>query len=118
MKKALPTKKEHSHKHFRWCTTNLGSRNVSINDGMFPFLLPMGKEVLIPESDPPLQALRLQYCQMNHNKISPNTALEIANNLAGDPMKFESGPDAVMYKDLTLIFYQSNEVRLFCIWIF
>ncbi len=62
--------------------------------------------------------LRLQYGPVNHNQISPNVALKIANNLAGNPMDFKSGHDSVMDKDFELVFYQSNEVRLICFYYF
>ena len=53
----------------------------------------------------------LQYGPVNHNRISPPIALEIANNLAENPMNAEkTGHDAVVDKDFELIFYQSNEV--------
>ena len=56
---------------------------MDINHGMIPFFLPMG--------DTKDGTLRLQYGPVNHNQISWNTALEIANNLAGNPMDFYSG---------------------------
>ena len=84
--------------------------NFEINHGMIPFLLSMGDA----END----ILRLQYGPVNHNQISPNVTLEIANNLTGNPMDFKSGHDSVMDKDFELVFYQSNEVRLICFIIF
>lgn len=104
IEKELPTKKEDIHKTLEWCKDTFGATVLNINHGMIPFLLPMG--------DAENGTLRLQYGPVNHNQISPNTALEIANNLAGNPMDFYSGHLSVMDKDFELVFYQSNEVRL------
>ena len=71
----------------------------------------MGNTSPVDSSVPEENALRLQYGYVNHNQINPNVALKIANNLAGDPMNYQSGHDRVMDKDFELVFYQSNEVR-------
>jgi hypothetical protein len=104
IEKELPTKKGDIHKTLEWCKDTFGATVLNINHGMIPFLLPMG--------DAKNGTLRLQYGPVNHNQINPNTALEIANNLAGNPMDFYSGHLGVMDKDFELVFYQSNEVRL------
>ena len=109
--KELPTKKNEIHKTLAWCVDNLSKATVEVNHGMLPFLLPMGKTNHLDSSDGNENVLRLQYGYVNHNGIDANVALEIANNLAGDPMKFQSGHDRVMDKDFELVFYQSNEVR-------
>ena len=75
----------------------------------------MGNTNPVDSSNPKDNALRLQYGYVNHNQINPNVALEIANNLAGNPMKYQSGHDRVMDKDFELVFYQSNEVRFVCL---
>ena len=100
----MSNKKEDIHNTLTWCENTFNKIVLKINHGMIPFLLPMG--------DVEDGTLRLQYGPVNHNQISPNTALEIANNLAGNPMDFYSGHPSVMDKDFELVFYQSNEVRL------
>ena len=109
--KELPTKKNEIHKTLAWCEDNFSKTNLKVNHGMLPFLLPMGNTHDVNSSNGKENVLRLQYGYVNHNRIDANVALEIANNLAGDPMKFQSGHDRVMDKDFELVFYQSNEVR-------
>jgi hypothetical protein len=91
-----------------WCGDNLSSKNLSMNQGMVPFLLPLGKPVEGGINGDLL--LRLQYMHVNHNHLHIPTALEIANNLSGNPMKFQSGHENKMGGDMDMIFYQSNEV--------
>ena len=109
--KELPTKKNEIHKTLTWCEDDLSKATVEVNHGMLPFLLPMCNTNHLDSSNGNENVLRLQYGYVNHNHIDANVALEIANNLAGDPMKFQSGHDRVMDKDFDLVFYQSNEVR-------
>ena len=109
--KELPTKKLKIHKT---CEDNFSKTTLAVNHGMLPFLLPMGNTNDVGSSNGKENILRLQYGYVNHNRIDPNVALEIANNLAGDPMKYQSGHDHVMDKDFELVFYQSNEVRFVC----
>ena len=110
IKRELPNKKEDIHNTLTWCDDNFSKITLKINHGMIPFLLPMG--------DAKNDILRLQYGPVNHNQISPNVALEIANNLTGNPMDFKSGHDSVMDKYFELVLYQSNEVRLICFYYF
>ena len=112
--KELPTKKNEIHKTLTWCEDNLSKATVEVNHGMLPFLLPMGNTNYFDSFDGNENVLRLQYGYVNHNQINPNVALEIANNLAGDPMKYQSGHDRVMDKDFELVFYQSNKVHFVC----
>ena len=113
--KKLPTKPTEIHKTLQWCDNNFSKKNLTINHGMLAFLLPMGKEVPIDSSTPQQKALRLQYGSVNHNSLNPNVVLEIANNLAGDPMNYQSRHDRIMDKDFELVFYQSNEVQIIII---
>ena len=113
--KQLPTKKIEIHQTLEWCEDNFSNTYLTVNHGMLPFLLPMGNTNPVDSSNPKENALRLQYGYVNHNQINPNVALEIANNLAGNPMKYQSGHDRVMDKDFELVFYQSNEVRFVCL---
>ena len=88
---------------------------MEMNHGMLPFLLPLGKqkENTLDSSTSPQKTLQLQYGHINYNQIKPHCTREIANNLAGCPMNFKSVIEAVIDKYFSLVFYQSNEVRLF-----
>ena len=92
IKKELPNKKEDIHNTLTWCDNNFNKITLKINYGMILFPLPMG--------DAKNAILRLQYGPINHNQISPNITLEIANNLEGNPMDFKYGHDSIMDKDL------------------
>ena len=110
--KKLPTSKKEIEESIDWMKENVNSRHISLNHGMLPFLTPMGKPIEVSDdTSPPIKGLRLQYGRVNPNKLSFPTAMEIANNLAGNPMKFTSGHQAIMDKDFELVFYQSDEVR-------
>ena len=110
MDKKLPNKKKDINNTLTWCDDNFSKITLKINHGMIPFLISMGEAKNA--------ILCLQYGLVNHNQISPNVALQIANNLAGNPMDFKSGHDSVMDKDFELVFYQSNEVRPICFYYF
>lgn len=110
--KKLPSSLKETQESIDWMAANVGHEPISLNHGMLPFLTPMGKPIIVSEdTNPPIKGLRLQYGRVNHNKLSVSTAMEIANNLAGDPMKFKSGHQPLMDKDFELVFYQSDEVR-------
>lgn len=104
IEKELPNKREDIKENIDWCNRHFNKIPLQINHGMLPFLVPMGGS----EDG----TLRLQYGPVNHNQISQQVALEIANNLAGNPMQYISNHDSVMDKGLELVFYKSNEVRI------